>query len=63
VDNLLSQKGTEDFEITWVKGHALPRHIAAGLTEERHIWGNTAADHLAGIASSQMASEGLMCQG
>jgi ribonuclease HI len=51
VDNILNQKDPEEFEITWVKGHALPRHIAAGLTEERHIWGNNASDELAGDAS------------
>jgi ribonuclease HI len=52
VDNLLLQKEADEFQISWVKGHAMPRHIAAGLTEERHIWGNNAADRLAGGASS-----------
>ena len=41
-----------DFKISWVKGHAMPKHIHLELTTELDIWGNNAADILAGKASA-----------
>jgi ribonuclease HI len=52
VDNLLACRSPSDFEITWVKGHALPRHINRQMTTEMDIWGNNEADRIAGRASA-----------
>ena len=52
IDNLLQSRKTWEVEITWVKGHALPRHINMGLTTEENIWWNNWADELAGAASA-----------
>ena len=51
VDNIIMSRPGE-LTVTWVKGHALPRHIAAGMTTEQDIWGINAADILAGAASA-----------
>eukprot|EP00665_Eupelagonemidae_sp_cell47_P013556 gene13556-biopygen8659 len=29
-----------DVRVSWVKGHALPRHISCGMTTEEDVWGN-----------------------
>ncbi len=39
-----------DFEVSWVKGHPLPRHVREGSTSNVDAWGNTAADVLAEAA-------------
>ena len=52
VDNIIEQKPEGHVKVTWVKGHALPKHIALGLTTEENIWGNNGADALAGAASA-----------
>ena len=54
-DNLLGRRDPDDVKITWVKGHALPRHISRGMTTELDIWGNCAADEEAGKASALAA--------
>eukprot|EP00666_Eupelagonemidae_sp_cell4sb_P017897 gene17897-biopygen4515 len=51
VDNLISRRAPGEIEISWLKGHGLPRHINQGLTTEIGIWGNNEADRLAGQAS------------
>eukprot|EP00662_Eupelagonemidae_sp_cell21_P021783 gene21783-biopygen31837 len=53
VDNIISRRAPDEIKVSWLKGHALPRHIRQGLTDEQGIWGNNAADALAGQASSQ----------
>ncbi len=52
LDNLLAQREPGSFEVTWLKGHAMPRHIRQGLTTEEGIWANNEADNLAGQASA-----------
>ena len=52
VDNLLEQREPGQVRVSWVKGHALPRHIKQGMTTELDIWGNNQADELAGKASA-----------
>ena len=54
-DNLLGQRDPDDVKFSWVKGHALPRHIKWELTTEQDIWGNNESDALAGEASAQAA--------
>jgi len=48
------KRRNEPIEIIWVKGHALPHHIKAGLTTEQRIWGNNEADKLAGDAAETL---------
>jgi ribonuclease HI len=52
VDNLLEQRKPGQVRVSWVKGHALPRHIKQAMTTELDIWGNNQADELAGKASA-----------
>eukprot|EP00662_Eupelagonemidae_sp_cell21_P015808 gene15808-biopygen88115 len=54
VDHLLQQRKEGEVVVSWVKGHALPRHINAGMTSEEDIWGNNQADILAGKASAAL---------
>ena len=53
LDNIIGHMDDGAVKVTWLKGHAMPRHIALGLTTEGGIWGNNAADALAGRASLQ----------
>ena len=41
------------FMVSWVKGHANHRHVAAGITTDLDAWGNARADELARNASEQ----------
>ena len=50
IEKLVRQRKAE-LRIHWVKGHAMPRHVQWKLTTEEDIWGNTAADGLAGKAA------------
>ena len=50
IDKILTARGN-DVRVEWVKAHALPRHIRAGLTTELDIWGNDGADLAAGQAA------------
>ena len=52
IEKLVRQRKAE-LRIHWVKGHAMPRHVQWKLTTEEDIWGNTAADGLAGKAAEQ----------
>ena len=56
VDNLIGQRDPGEVKITWIKGHALPRHITCGMTTEQDIWANNAVDRLAGLASAAAAA-------
>ena len=56
VDNLLGARDPEEVRVSWVKGHAMPRHIGMGMTTELDVWGNNASDKLAGIASAAAAA-------
>jgi ribonuclease HI len=55
VDSILQSRGSDSIKVTWIKAHALPRHIQWGLTTEQDIWANNGADKLAGLASAQLA--------
>ena len=55
LDNIISQREPGAVKISWVKGHALPRHINCGMTTEEDIWGNNEADIQAGRASATAA--------
>ena len=43
----------------YVKGHALPRHIAMGLTTDKDIHGNNGSDEIAGIAAREFEGTGI----
>eukprot|EP00662_Eupelagonemidae_sp_cell21_P057470 gene57470-biopygen47187 len=55
LDNMLARRPKGEVKISWVKGHALPRHIRWEMTTEQDIWGNNWADTLAGRASALAA--------
>eukprot|EP00662_Eupelagonemidae_sp_cell21_P057075 gene57075-biopygen1085 len=58
VDTRLRNRKTGEVKVSWTKGHAMPRHLSQGLTTEEDIWGNNAADWLAGVASAEFAKTG-----
>ena len=47
LDSLWSKAPPGHLSISWVKGHANHRHVAAGITTELDAWGNARADELA----------------
>ena len=59
VDAIIQSRPEGHVVTQWCKGHALPRHLSRGpddpgLTTELNIWGNTAADGLAGLATAKV---------
>ena len=53
LDRLWSKLPAGDYTISWAKGHANHRHVAAGITTELDAWGNARADELACKASGE----------
>ena len=61
IDEEMEKRHEGDVIVTWVKAHALPRHVRMELISEESVWGNSAADGLAGLAA-KMAKEGRQVQ-
>lgn len=51
---------TAPFEVSWCKGHPLPRHVGQGQTTALDAYGNCGADALAGRASGTDDAEELV---
>ncbi len=58
LDSLWSKAPPGHLSISWVKGHANHKHVAAGITTELDAWGNARADELACRASQNTARQG-----
>ncbi len=50
----------ESVRVEYVKAHGLPRHINMGLTTDKDIWGNNAADETAGKAAREIDGSGIV---
>eukprot|EP00662_Eupelagonemidae_sp_cell21_P057979 gene57979-biopygen82314 len=62
VDRIVEQSAPHRFLTRWCKAHALVRHVNAGLTTDRDIYGNNFADVLAGDAARLAVDDPTLCR-